>query len=100
MALVAAGLWFLNWYGHTGYYIGASPTQQVVIYQGHQGGFLWVKPTIIYPIGGKPLYVHQLPAYEQAQVRGTVVEPTETAAMSYYGELELSVSTLPNPSNG
>jgi PPM family protein phosphatase len=89
LALVVIAVVFLNWYGHDGYYVGVDQAGVVQIYQGHEGGFLWVQPQV-YPLGGAPLLVTSLTSYQQEQVRNALPEASLAAAIAYYSQLQLS----------
>jgi serine/threonine protein phosphatase PrpC len=84
VAAVLAGAWgVVNWYVDHSYYVGLR-NDQVVIFEGRPGGFLWFHPHVVEATGVTTAEV--LP-YHLAGLRSGVQEPSLAAARSYVENL-------------
>jgi hypothetical protein len=50
-AIIGAGVYAVNWVSTNTYYVAVGPDQQVVVFQGRPGGFLWNQPTVAHNCG-------------------------------------------------
>jgi protein phosphatase len=74
-----------TWYARGSYYVGVRGTNQnVTIFQGRPGGFLWVKPTVVKTFS---LRIDQVPESRRAHLREGQPEPTRAAAQHYVDNL-------------
>lgn len=82
-AVVAAAWGVINWYVDHSYYVGLRQ-DEVVIFQGRPGGFLWLHPHVVATSGLTT--AHILP-YHLASLRSGVQEPSLGAARAFVANL-------------
>ena len=93
--LVVGAVAFLRWYANDNYYV-SSKGSEIVIYQGHQGGVLWIQPKQVEVTSTS---VNQVLAIRRPALAAGVNEPTLSAARRYVRNLASEYSTAnPTPS--
>jgi protein phosphatase len=86
LAVLGLAVLATTWYSRGSYYVGLRGTNQnVTIYQGRPGGFLWVKPTVVQTFS---LRVDQVPESRRSHLREGQPEPTLRAARHYISNLQ------------
>jgi len=79
-----------TWYARGSYYVGLRG-DNVTIFQGRPGGFLWVKPTVVQRFS---LRLDQVPEARRTHLREGQPEPTLGAARHYVTNLQDEAATL------
>jgi PPM family protein phosphatase len=79
-----------TWYARGSYFVGLSG-DNVTIFRGRPGGFLWVKPTLV---SRTSLTVDEVPPSRRAHLREGQPEPTIGAARHYIDNLRDEAAKL------
>ncbi len=102
VAIVAGALYAVRWYDINSYYVGLSSNgNEVMIYQGRIGGFLWYHPRLVERTG---LTIADLTQTDAPNVQAGVQESSLRDAQNYvvglrsdYQSTHTTTSTLPPP---
>jgi protein phosphatase len=82
----------ITWYAKGSYYVGLHGNKEnVTIFRGRPGGFLWVKPTVTHRYS---LTVNDVPPASRGQLREGQAEPTLGAARHYITNLQNEAEQL------
>jgi serine/threonine protein phosphatase PrpC len=93
---VLAGAWYaVRWYDTNSYFVGVDHNE-LVIYQGRIGGFLWYNPVEVQRTGATTADV---PATYLDQLNAGVEESSVASAANYVRNLEATKSCETNPSS-
>jgi protein phosphatase len=93
---VLAGAWYaVRWYDTNSYFVGVDHNE-LVIYQGRIGGFLWYNPVEVQRTGATTADV---PATYLDQLHAGVEESSVASAANYVRNLEATKSCETNPSS-
>jgi PPM family protein phosphatase len=92
-ALVVGGLAAIRWYNMNSYFV-AVDNNELVIYQGRIGGFLWYNPT---PIDRTGVTTADVPAVYLDALGAGVEESSEQAARTYISNLVATRQQQQNP---
>jgi PPM family protein phosphatase len=92
-ALVVGGLAAIRWYNMNSYFV-AVDNNELVIYQGRIGGFLWYNPTALDKTG---VTTADVPAVYLGALNAGVEEPSEQAARTYILNLVATRQQQLNP---
>ena len=96
LAGVLAGAWFaVRWYDTNSYFVGVDHNE-LVIYQGRIGGFLWYNPVEVQRTGATTADV---PATYLDQLHAGVEESSVASAVNYVRNLEATKSCQTDPSS-
>jgi len=82
-AIVAGGLFALKWYDTNSYFVQAKGNE-LVIYQGRIGGFLWYNPVKVLPTG---VTTSDIPSYYVSAVQAGVEKASVADAQTYVKNL-------------
>ena len=94
--VVFGGYSLVHWYVNGSYFVGLNHGQ-VVIYQGRPGGFVGIKPRVVYR---SQLTKQEVPSYKVSDLRPGVQEPSLRAAHDYVnGLLQAACSSQSPPAN-
>ena len=91
--VIVGAVYFLRWYENSNYYV-ISKGNQVVIYQGREGGLLWFKPKVVKVTDTK---VNHVLALRRSDLAAGVDEPTLKAAELYAKKLTAEYLVLNPP---
>jgi protein phosphatase len=96
-AAIVGGPWYLiRWYVLHSYFVGVSQ-EQIVIYQGRPGGFLWYQPKVV---ENTHVALGSIEQYEVPVVRADVQEPSLAQARTYVANLvQQAASLAPGPAS-
>ena len=92
-ALVAGAFFAVRWYNTNSYFVGVHDNE-LVIYQGRIGGFLWYHPTEVERTG---VTIADVPSTYVAALQAGVEEDSVGAARSYVTNLVTDKLSLGNP---
>jgi protein phosphatase len=86
-----AGPWLLvRWYVSNSYFVGVGDNQ-IVIYQGRPGGFLWYQPKVV---DRTHVEVGSIEQYQVVTLRAGVEEPSLAQARTYVANLVQAAGSL------
>jgi serine/threonine protein phosphatase PrpC len=94
-AVVAGGLYAVRWYDTNSYYVGVN-NNELIVYQGRIGGFLWYHPTAVYRTG---VTTADVPAVYLPALDAGVEETSVADARNYVRNLVGDKQTQQNPSS-
>ena len=94
-AVVAGAFYAVRWYDTNSYFVGIN-NNELVIYQGRIGGFLWYNPVEVQRTG---VTVADVPAQYLEQLRSGVEESSVASARSYVLNLETTRKCQLNPTS-
>ncbi|MGH9222787.1 MAG: hypothetical protein ACRD2W_03055, partial [Acidimicrobiales bacterium] len=77
------------WYGRSAYFVGLADGNQVAIYKGRPGGFLWFQPTLV---DRKDLTLDDVLPAKHDELRTGKEEPSKADADRYVNNLRLTAS--------
>ena len=80
----------LAWYGRSAYFVGVTADNQVAIFRGRPGGFLWFQPTLDKTVG---LSIDEVPEAYRAGVIAGKEEPSRADADRYVNNLRPTTTT-------
>lgn len=88
LVILGVGAYGINSYVNGSYFVGASNTSNVVIYQGRPGGILWFKPKVVEV---EKIKLNALPNSYVVQIKAGVAETSLSAARNYISNLTSQV---------
>ncbi len=94
-AVVAGALYAVRWYDTNSFYVGVD-NNELIIYQGRIGGFLWYHPTVVERTA---VTTADVPSTYLAQLNAGVTETSVAAAQAYINNLKQDLVTQQNPSS-
>lgn len=93
--VIAGGLYAVRWYDTNSYYVGVN-NNELIIYQGRIGGFLWYHPTVVDRTG---VTTADVPAVYLQALQAGVEETSVADARNYVSNLVSNEQTQQNPSS-
>ncbi len=97
VGLSYAVFYVVRWYNDNSYFVQATPSGQITVYQGRIGGLLWIKPKVAVATG---VTTSQVPQFDVADLQTGVEEPTLQAATAYVKRLQQQGANLPTKPAG
>ena len=97
VAVLAGAYFAVRWYDTNSYFVGVD-NNELVIYQGRIGGFLWYNPVEV-PGGRTGVTTADVPPQYVDQLNAGVEESSVASALSYVRNLENQRSCQLNPSS-
>ena len=93
--VVAGALYAVRWYDTNSYFVGVN-NNELIIYQGRIGGFLWYHPTVVDRTG---VTTADVPAVYLPALQAGVEETSVADARNYVSNLVSNEQTQQNPSS-